>query len=313
MTRNMDLGSDLGPVMAATDAAGFLHAVTVVYTEIAESNIPERADGVAAEIADSMPLVVSLEEVSLVQRLVPTATGVTVLDQIDQLAELRAALARRGLHYALAMDANEFDVTVPSEAGPYIRLLDQNVILTRSDLPATVFSTANAQSGRFRDQLMLPTAVGAVESTRGWVSVDVTYQGCTVRVIGAHLEQEYTGVGAGQAQELLSGPAGTTLPVIIAADINSGPGTDTGAYDTLSAALTDTWTATKPHDSGMTWPLFPEDGLPAQAAPSERIDVVFARGLRPVTDVRIGLDDRTRSGLLPSDHAGIVARLAPAA
>jgi endonuclease/exonuclease/phosphatase family metal-dependent hydrolase len=157
---------------------------------------------------------------------------------------------------------------------------------------------------------MLATPAGQVASTRGWASIDVTYQGTPVRVIVTHLEVS-PNEGTDQANELLTGPAGTGLPVVVGADINSGPGTTTGAYDTLAAAMTDTWTATKPHDPGMTWALHGEDGLPEQTTPSQRIDVVFTRGLRPVTDIQVGTDDLTPSGLYPSDHAGIVARLAP--
>jgi hypothetical protein len=311
MTRNMDLGSDLGPVLAATDAPSFLHGVTVVYDEIVASGIPERADGIAAEIGQTMPHVVSLQEVSLIQRLVPTETGLIVTNELDQLGELRAALARRGLAYDVAVDAHEFDVTAPSDTGAYVRLLDQNVILTRADLPAAQFSTANATSGRFSHLVMLPSPVGSIESTRGWASVDVTWLGRTARVIGTHLEEEaFSPMSALQAAELLAGPADTSLPVIVAADINSGPGTYMGAYTTLAAALTDSWTATKPNDAGLTWALHGEDGLPEQTAPDRRIDVVFSRGLKPVTDIRIGTADLTPSGRYPSDHAGVVARLA---
>jgi endonuclease/exonuclease/phosphatase family metal-dependent hydrolase len=311
MTRNMDLGSDLGPVLAATDGPSFAHGVSEVYDEIVASGIPERAVGIAAEIAQTMPHVVSLQEVSLIQRLVPTATGLTVTNQLDQLGELRAALARRGLDYAVAVDADEFDVTAPSDTGAYIRLLDQNVILTRADLPAAQFSTANATSGRFSHLALLPSPVGQIESTRGWASVDVTWLGRTVRVIGTHLEEEnFAPMSALQAAELLAGPADTTLPVVVAADINSGPGTFLGAYNTLAAAMTDSWTATKPNDPGLTWALHGEDGLPVQTTLDRRIDVVFTRSLRPVTAVRIGTSDLTPSGLYPSDHAGVVARLA---
>jgi endonuclease/exonuclease/phosphatase family metal-dependent hydrolase len=311
MTRNVDLGSDLGPVLKADGAAAFAHAVTEVYDEIADSNIPERADGIAAEIGQTMPLVVSLQEVSLIQRLVPTATGLTVIDQIDQLAELRAALARRGLNYTLAVNTHEFDATVPSDTGWYVRLLDQDAILTRADLPANQFSIANPRSGHFTDVVSLPTPVGSVAGTRGWASVDVTRQGTTVRVIDTHLEELSSAVGAAQATELLDGPADTTLPVVIAGDLNSGPGTTIDAYATIAASMTDTWAATKPNDPGLTWSLHGEDDLPLQTTPAIRIDMVFTRGLKPVTDTLVGTDDLTPSGLYPSDHAGVVARLAP--
>jgi endonuclease/exonuclease/phosphatase family metal-dependent hydrolase len=317
MTRNMDLGSDLGPVLMANTLPDFLSAVTGVYKEIADSNIPERADGIAAEIGQSMPMVVSLQELTLVQRyeLTPTFGPGALIDQIDQLADLRAALARRGLNYTVAVDANEFDAGAPADAGYYVRLLDQNVILTRADLPAKQFSYTNAQSAHFADQLMLPLPGGpAVASVRGWASVDVTRHGSTVRVIDTHLEVPPAPDGATQAQELLAGPANTALPVVIAADINSGPGTGTDAFNLLAKAMTDTWAATKPNDPGLTWPLHGEDnGLPQQVSPNQRIDVIFSRGLRPVTDTLIGTGDLTASGLYPSDHAGVLARLAPAA
>jgi len=39
MTRNMDLGSDYAPALAATDTPSFLQGVTTIYNEIAASNI----------------------------------------------------------------------------------------------------------------------------------------------------------------------------------------------------------------------------------------------------------------------------------
>ena len=311
MTRNLDLGSDLGPVLAATTPAGFLHGVSTVYDEIAASDIPDRAEGIAAEIGRSTPMVVSMQEVSLVQRLVPTSTGWTLVDQIDQLGALQAALARRGLDYTVAVDTHEFDVTVPSDTGPYVRLLDRDVILTRADLPPQVFSVANPRSGHFSHLLSLPTPVGPAVGTRGWASVDVTRLGTTVRVVDTHLESLSGALAQAQAAELLAGPADTPLPVVVAGDLNSGPGTTTGAYDVLAGALTDTWPATRPDNPGLTWALFGEDGLPLQASPSRRIDVILTRDLTAVTDVLVGIDDRTPSGRYPSDHAGVVARLAP--
>jgi len=74
MTRNMDLGSDYGPALAAHDAASFAHGVATIYNEIVASNIAERAAGIAREIRETMPTVVSLQEVSLVQRFGWTGT-----------------------------------------------------------------------------------------------------------------------------------------------------------------------------------------------------------------------------------------------
>ena len=50
MTRNMDAGSDFGLVTNATTPLGLILGVTTTNQEIQESNIPERARGIAAEI-----------------------------------------------------------------------------------------------------------------------------------------------------------------------------------------------------------------------------------------------------------------------
>jgi endonuclease/exonuclease/phosphatase family metal-dependent hydrolase len=313
MTRNLDLGSDYAPALVATDAASFVHGVTTIYDEVAASNIPQRAVGVAKEIGQTMPDVVSLQEVSLVQRFAPTDTGLALLDQLDQLALLQNALTGLGLHYRVAAFIGEFDVTAPSDAGYYLRIRDGEAILVRSDLPGKVFSSANPQSGHFSDDalLTLETPVGPVKALRGWASIDVTKGGTTSRVIDTHLDALSADNAAAQAEQILAGPASTALPVVLAGDLNSGPGTDTSAYDVIATSLTDSWVATRPHVVGFTCCLHGEDYYSYASTPSQRIDLVFSRGLAAISDTLVGTSDLTPSGLYPSDHVGVVARLAP--
>ena len=310
MTRNMDLGSDYAPALAATDTASFLQGVTTIYNEIAASNITERATGIANEILQTMPTVISLQEVSLVQRFVWTGTQWSLLDQIDQLATLQTALAQLGLSYSVAVQVDEFDVTAPSNAGYLLRVRDGEAILVRSDWPANILTMSNPQNAHYTHLLSLPTPVGTVIAVRGWASIDVTLRGSIVRVICTHLESLSGLLAAQQANELLIGPAATNLPVVIAGDLNSGPGTTIDAYNVMAAAMIDTWSATKPNDPGLTLPLHGEDFFPYQTSPDKRVDVIFSRGLREITDSLIGTDDLTPSGLYPSDHAGVIARLA---
>jgi endonuclease/exonuclease/phosphatase family metal-dependent hydrolase len=284
--------------------------VTTIYNEIVASNIPERAAGIAREIQQTMPTVVSLQEVSLVQRLVWTGIQWSLLDQIDQLAALRTALAQLGLSYSLATEVYELDVTAPSDAGYYVRIRDSEAILVRSDLPANILSASNPQTGHYTHLLSFTTPVGTVIAIAGWASIDITAMGSMVRVIDTHLESRSASIAAAQANELLIGPAVTNLPVVVAGDLNSGPGTTTNAYDVIAGAMTDTWSDTKPNDPGLTLPLHGEDFFPYETSPDRRIDLIFIRGLRPVTDILVGTDDLTPSGLYPSDHAGVVARLA---
>jgi hypothetical protein len=311
MTRNMDLGSDYGPALAAHDAASFAHGVATIYNEIVASNIPERAAGIAREIQETMPTVVSLQEVSLVQRFVWTGTQGPFIDQIDQLAALRTALAQLGLSYSLALEVHELDIAAPSDAGYLLRIRDSDeAILVRSDLPDSILTVSNPQIGHYTHLLSFQTPVGIVIAVAGWASIDITAMGSTVRVIDTHLESRSASIAAAQANELLIGPAATNLAVVVAGDLNSGPGTATDAYDAIAAAMTDTWSATKPNDPGLTLPLHGEDFFPYETSPDRRIDLIFVRGLRPVTDILIGTDELTPSGLYPSDHAGVVARLA---
>jgi hypothetical protein len=310
MTRNMDLGSNYGPALAAHDAQSFAHGVTTIYNEIVASNIAERAAGIAREIQQTMPTVVSLQGVSLVQRFVWTGTPGPFLDQIDQLAALRTALAQLGLSYSLAIEVHELDVAAPSDAGYLLRVRDSEAILVRSDLPASILTVSNPQTGRYTHLLSLQTPVVTVTSTAGWASVDITAMDSTVRVIDTHLESRSASIAAAQANELLIGPAVTNLAVVVAGDLNSGPGTTADAYGVIAAAMTDTWSTTKPNDPGLTFPLHGEDFFPYETSPDRRIDLIFSRGLRPITDTLIGTNDFTPSGLYPSDHVGVVARLA---
>jgi len=198
MTRNMDLGSDYTPALIASDPTSFAHGVTTIYNEIVASNIVERAAGIAREIQQTMPIVVSLQEVSLVQRFVWTGTRLSFLDQIDQLAALRTALAQLGLSYSLATEVYELDVTAPSDAGYFVRVRDSEAILVRSDLPASILTVSNPQTGHYIHLLSFGTPVGTVTSTEGWASIDITTMGSMVRVIDTHLESRSALIAAAQ-------------------------------------------------------------------------------------------------------------------
>src|SRR6516162_6418328 len=69
MTRNLDAGSDFGYVIQAasdpqTTQFQLVIAVTQTFQEMIASNIPERAGGIADEIADRQPDLIGLQEVT---------------------------------------------------------------------------------------------------------------------------------------------------------------------------------------------------------------------------------------------------------
>jgi hypothetical protein len=143
-------------------------------------------------------------------------------------------------------------------------------------------------------------------------------RGQTFRFVTTHLEPESTNplvnaVQAAQANELLTGPANTPLPVILVGDFNSrADGTGTATYSILvGAGFKDAWSATHPRELGNTWG-HAADLRNTTVNLTQRLDLVLFRGDVRALDADVlgeELRDRTRSGLWPSDHAGVVATL----
>ena len=107
------------------------------------------------------------------------------------------------------------------------------------------------------------------------------------------------------------GPATTNLPLILLGDFNS-PANGSGAtYNNLVAAgFKDAWSIGG-NSQGLSCCQAP-DLLNAQSTLATRIDLVLFRGDFGVNEVDIWGEepnDGTPSGLWPSDHAGVAARL----
>jgi endonuclease/exonuclease/phosphatase family metal-dependent hydrolase len=304
MTQNLDEGTDFTPLLTATTPAEFQAAALATLAEVFASDIPDRASQVAAEIAGANPALVSLQEVSSWQ---------TPLGTIDALPALLGSLSADGARYTAAAVLPEFTATVTLPGVGTVTFLDRDVLLVRT-APLVLFSVVNIQSNHFTTLLTVPTLLGSLTETRGWISADVSVLGRTIRFIATHLEGAYPPVQSAQAGELLPGPANTSLPVILAGDLNTGP-LFSGGYATptytqlLSGGFTDTWSATNPTVPGMTNPLHAEDPY-GPSIPFQRIDLVLVGGgLIPAADTLVGTSPSPTSGLWPSDHAGVVATL----
>ena len=124
-----------------------------------------------------------------------------------------------------------------------------------------------------------------------------------------------------QAAELLSILGNPARPLLLAGDFNSAAdGSSTPTYANISAAGdTDVWSQASPKEDGFT-DAHDKDLLNTESKLSRRIDFIFERdafssgtgripGLVRATVVGDEQADRTASGLWPSDHGGIVARL----
>ena len=317
MTRNMDSGTDLLFIFAATDFASFVSAIAATYAEINASNIPQRAARLADEIAATKPDLIGLQEVTL-WRTGPLNNSPATVVLYDQLKLVLAELAQRNLHYSLVAVQSLVDAQAPDIAdGINLRITDRNAVLVRSDLPPGQLEILNVQTQRYTAAFNITNPVlGTIANPRGFISADVKIRGTRFKFVTTHLESlspdpTTTTIQVAQANELIAAFGSTIEPVIIAGDFNAnadlGPDHTATTVDLLAAGFVDAWRTAHPLELGSTWPLFLEDqfaGTPV--VPFERIDLIFGRATQVLDSEQTGL-----TPIYASDHVGVVASLLP--
>jgi hypothetical protein len=334
MTRNLYLGAGLHDAIAAADPERLVDAATRIFGQVRDNAFPERAGAIAGEIGAHRPDLVAPQEAALWRTSAAPAFDTTGADdpvdtvELDYLRILLDALAARGLHYAPVPNGvvTNFEAAAPHRATGgderELRITDRDVLLMRTDVPTERLSVADALAANFDTGLELPGPGGTaapVTVPRGFVSADAAVVDRTARVVATHLDPIDAAINRAQAEALLHGPADTDGPVVLLGDFNTvvGAGSSTGTHERLLAAgFTDAWAEAHPDGSGRTC-CAPEDlGRSSPGVPAgfdRRIDLVLFRGagvrLEAVELVGADPDDRTPSGLWPSDHAGVVAEL----
>ena len=314
MTRNIYLGADVDPLIAAPPPlVPFVAAET--FATIQATDFPARAEALADEIAATNPHLVGLQEVVLLRTQTPGdaafggTTPATVVFQ-DFLEILMDELRARDLEYQVAVVQENVDAEVPTSTGIDVRLTDRDVILVRDDVefsdPEHAHYTVN--------QLVL---IGGrpLFILRGWTSVVASVGDDTFRFFNTHLEvQSGAAVQVAQATELLAVARAEPLPVIMVGDFNSDAGgTQTPTYGLLTGAgLRDVWLDVHPATPGLTCCHAP-DLRNETSILNQRIDLILlGEAFKTRTHAVVVGDeprDRTPSGLWPSDHAGVVAAL----
>ncbi len=332
MTRNLYLGADLVPAISAQTPQELAVAASLVWLDAQDTDFPERAEMLAAEIHDAEPVLIGLQEVSLWRTGIPDgppslggSPAETV--EIDFLQVLCDALQARGLHYEVVVMQEDADLEAPTILGFDVRLTQRDVILADSSLPSDELILGNAQSANFSNNLTLPLAGGlaSVTVTRGWTSVDATVNRRSLRFVNTHLEAFSNFYRTAQTMELLSGPLATALPVVLVGDFNSDPDDPvfgepgspfnaTNPYDVLiSNGFVDSWLPANPGNPGFTC-CNAADLLNPVPTLVRRVDHVLTSPTVGVYRSRLvgtDADNRTSSGLWPSDHAGVVSVVAP--
>jgi endonuclease/exonuclease/phosphatase family metal-dependent hydrolase len=251
MTRNLYLGADLGPAIAAGTPEALFAAAGQILKEVEHNDFPVRAEGLADEILTEEPDLIGLQEVAL-WRTAPANPGVltegpsATTVKYDYLQELLDQLNAEGQRYEVVVVQPEFDFEVPADTGgsaaPDIngRLTMRDVILKRSNAG---IETWNAEGANFDTPLPIPILGKPLPVKRGWTATDASVRGgWPFRFVNTHLEAFEAHYRAAQAAELVEppGPATGPLPVILVGDLNSDDntvkGADTQAFELLKVA-----------------------------------------------------------------------------
>lgn len=314
MTQNLYLGTDIDIVLSAPSPNELSARVAQAWSSILATRFPERAGALAERIAAVRPHLVGLQEVALFRIQSPGDFGAgnpTPAREVafDYLSLLLSELKARGLAYRTVATCTGVDAELPSATGDDIRMTDRNAILARADV-----EISNAQARNF--SVNLTVHVGGPKGLpltilRGWASADATVSGRKFRFVNTHLERDaFPVIQMAQTDELLKTLDSVTFPVVLVGDFNSAAdGSVTATYENLiGAGFTDVWGRRR---AGFTC-CQDSDLLNPTSRRNRRIDLILVRGGLAVTTARIvGGDpaDRTPSGLWPSDHAGVVARL----
>ena len=336
MTRNLYLGADLNPALAALGCspAPFctLDANQTIWNSVVATNFPARAKVLAKEIDNDDPYVVGLQEAALWRSGPVNGVKDATTVEYDFLASLTSELAARGLHYAVAVQQQEADIESPSGSvslgyadAKDRRLTMRDAILVRTDLPSSLLSFTNPQSANYDPSRVISVPTGStygdIVFKRGWTSIDARILGHTaVRIVNTHLESAASGYRQLQAAELVgaygTGPLLTTLPSVIVGDLNSdsaipyGGNPASGVSDGAALAIIQSAGFV---DSGNTANTFGHAAnlldFPSNVF-TERIDHVLTRPgvVKFLTNKVVGTDpaNRTPGGLWPSDHGGLV-------
>jgi endonuclease/exonuclease/phosphatase family metal-dependent hydrolase len=312
MTQNMYTGTFFRELLAATTPAEFVAAMTLTYQHILATRPAERAATIADEIARLEPDLVGLQQASILRTGTgPAATTVA----FDLVQSLLTELAAKGRHYGIVAIVPGLDAEAPTTLGFDARVTTRDILIARTDLPASDFKLSNLQIRQYIAAPAAQTPVGPFTDTSGFGAIDVTMRGRSFRFVTTHLDVHPT-LSFLQATELVATAANTTLPVILVCDCNATPDLPTNptyaSYQVIkNAGFIDAFRTAHPNDPGFTVAQA-ENLLNPISSLSARIDLVQFRGPFGISDVRVvGATpaERTPSGLWPSDHAGVAATL----
>lgn len=156
MSRNLYIGTDLGPMINASNQTALVEAINTVFTELQATDFPTRAKALATEIATKQPDIIGLQEAVLIRSQYPSDLS-PIPDATTIEMDLVPGLLPDG---SCCKD---------------FRLTDREVILARQDLQTANLS--NIKKENFNNNLIIPFLDRNFTMLYGWASADVEVQG----------------------------------------------------------------------------------------------------------------------------------------
>ncbi len=316
LTLNIYFGTDLGPAFGAKDFPDLIATLGKLWAEVQATDIPARAASIARQIAMGAPDLVALQETALWS----TGTPGAMAPKYDFLLLVLEALQNEGLSYAPIAVNRDLNRPAPLDmSGNFVEFQDRNAVLLRVgpnpskilpyDIQAKTFATLYEKGSPLMGTLTVP---------RSMIVVDALLDKRKFRFVATHLESLEETVQLAQSNELVAWLANANLPVIMVGDFNSNGNQDpkvqdcTRTYpDLIAAGFRDTWAAVNAADPGNTCCHAP-DLRNIMSELDRRLDLILLRGaITPLSAKLVAAEPaaRTASGVWPTDHAGVFAKL----
>jgi endonuclease/exonuclease/phosphatase family metal-dependent hydrolase len=297
-TYNLYLGADLSLVLGDRPAGEMADTLAEVQRQLLQTSFDQRAAHLADALAAHAPDLLGLQEVCTW-----TLEGQTLWDFGALLAD---ALADREVKYDVVCEVQTFggSARLGADAGlpGAITLSGSNVVLRRADSQVHVDQVGSGTFGEALGVLSLGTDRLAI--TRGWCGAACEVDGRPFAFVNTHTEAYAADSRNTQRDELLAAAAGWAGPLVVVGDFNAEPD-----LVGMPEEFLDAWVV-QGSGPGLTCCQAPDLGNPEPLL-SERIDYVWVRGA-DVQQVAV-IGDQALSGpdlRWPSDHAGVVARIA---
>jgi endonuclease/exonuclease/phosphatase family metal-dependent hydrolase len=349
MTRNLFLGADLGPAIGASSFPEAIEAAGVIYRELEATDFPARSKLLAREIKKAKPDLVGMQEVAHWRVQEPSDAGWTESGGFGQPAtetkyDFLALLMKRLPKYRVVGVNEQFDAELPADADDDpntgllgadldARLTMRDVIIVRKGSRVKA-KQKTLKTGDFETLYTANIAGSEIVANRGWLSVEARVKkskkrkGGKFRFVNTHLEAfGDPEIREAQAKELTTARGALRAKkkhqLILVGDINSGlknphnigPGGGGSAdpKDQLAfKALVEFGMKDRGAQQSCCWPTVIADELGSYRKLTHTVDHVLVKPKIKGLGAYVTGNKRnktTPSGLLASDHGGVVSKL----